>query len=312
MGQHRRWLIHGSDLTSKSVRKAKKKYEKYDKTRHQFRKLRKFLKENKFLVNNEKPAAGDKQHVKYWRKRFKLFSRIREKPIYMTSELWFSVTPERIAKFLATFVSACLPGATSVLDVFSGGGGNSIHFANHFQKVYCVDSNLEHLYCTARNAQSYGVCDRIWLYKHKWGRKAARHFKKLKVDCIFGSPPWGGPEYINTETYDLENSLIPYGIHRLLSSFKSVSDNIILFLPKNSDLDQLNRATIDVMGANSKCKVIYMKEDGYPKGIMCMWGEAFTSYEEEGTAEQLNSDADEDIAETTEKENIDINYDIDG
>lgn len=300
-------MIHGSDL--KLAKKSLKKYAKYDKTRHQFRKLRRLVKEGKFLVNNDKPDNENKHLVKYWRKRFKLFSKVKNVPIYMTSELWFSVTPERIAKFLATFVSACLPNATSILDVFSGGGGNSIQFAEHFSKVYCLDFNLDHLYCTARNAQSYGVANRLWLYHHKWNHKAVRKFRKLKVDCIFGSPPWGGPEYINNETYDLENSLIPCGIHELLASFKKVSDNIILFLPKNSDLDQLNRATIDVMGPESKCKVIYMNEDGYTKGILCMWGDAFTNYQERVDSEE---EEEEEEKARSEDANIEINYDIDG
>lgn len=310
MAHHRRWLIQGSDVV-RSGKKALKKYTKYDKTRRQIRRLRRLVKNGKFLVNNAKPENADRQHVKFWRKRFKLFSKVKNVPIYMTPELWFSVTPERIAKFLANFVSACLPNATSVLDVFSGGGGNSIQFAHSFSKVYCVDSNLEHLYCTARNAQSYGVSDRLFLYHHKWNRAAIHKFKKLKVDCIFGSPPWGGPDYLKQDIYDLENSLIPFGIHRLLATFKKVCDNIILFLPKNSDLDQLNRATIDVMGPESKCKVIYMKEEGYTKGLMCMWGDAFTDYEEQVHTDEGGENESE-KGEGKGNADIEINYDIDG
>ena len=57
----------------------------------------------------------------------------------------------------------------------------------------------------------------------------------MKFDCIFGSPPWGGPEYINEKIYDL-NHLLPFTLPKLLSVLLQYTDNVALFLPKNSNL----------------------------------------------------------------------------
>lgn len=61
--------------------------------------------------------------VKYWCQRYLLFSRFDD-GIKMDEEGWFSVTPEPIARHQA---SRC--GSGTVIDCFTGVGGNSIQFA---------------------------------------------------------------------------------------------------------------------------------------------------------------------------------------
>ncbi|OXB40288.1 hypothetical protein B1J92_M02145g [Nakaseomyces glabratus] len=314
---HRKWLVRGSDLRKDILRKSSKRYRKYGRSKKCFKELVQLLLKDEFLVDNNKPpsskAGTQKELVKYWRKRRTLFSKVNSMPIYMTSELWFSVTPERIARFLANFISACLPNAKRILDVFSGGGGNSIQFANVFDRVYCLDSNLEHLYCSIKNGQSYGVSNKLWMCKGKWGERTAKKFRKLNIDCIFGSPPWGGPEYIKDEKYDLEKSLLPFGLYKLLKTFKIVSDNIILFLPKNSNIDQLSETTKEVFGPEAKCKVLYIKEQGYLKGMLCLWGSAFTNYQQDTASDSEEEEGKElNESDKSKNANIYINYDIDG
>lgn len=299
---------------------------KRSKYRKQYRNLRRLYKHDEHLVD-PKQTMKDRTLFKYWRNRQLLFSKINSSQIYMTEELWFSVTPEILAIFLAKFVRACLPNAKKVMDVFCGGGGNSIQFAKLFPKVYGVDSSLEHLYCTYRNAQAYDVADRIWLKYGSWERIASKgRFSKLNIDCIFGSPPWGGPRYLKQDVYDLENALQPMGITEMLKSFSSVSQNILLFLPRNSDLTQLSRATRSVFGLGAKCRILYVKTNGFLKGIVCMWGEALVNVNEqtqkknqelelEREQQEENFENDPVIESETKKNSSNagpVNYEIDG
>ena len=230
------------------------------------------------IASHSRPA--DPQLAKYWRFRRNLFSLIDGGGIHMTHELWFSVTPEEIAAFLARFVRACLPEARVVLDVFCGGGGNTIQFAKLFPRVYGVDFSLEHLYCTAQNAAVYGVDDKVWLKYGRWEQLSrGGAFDAVSVDCIFASPPWGGPNYLNLEVYDLEQHLQPVGITSLLKSMFRLSKNVILFLPRNSDLKQLARVTRELLGPEAKCKVLYVKVNAHLKGIAAIWGDALVNYE---------------------------------
>ncbi|SCU95474.1 LAME_0F12288g1_1 [Lachancea meyersii CBS 8951] len=245
----------------------------------------------------------DRSIFKYWKTRHRLFSRMQTKDLYMTRELWFSVTPESLAKFAARFIKSCLPDAQVVLDVYCGGGGNTIQFAQYFQKVYGVDSSLEHLYCTYRNAQAYNVEDRIWLKYGDWPTMSRKgRFEKLQIDCVFSSPPWGGPQYLNSELYDLENALQPRGLRETLQGLLRVSENVVMFLPRNSDLGQVSQVTRELLGNEALCKVIYVKDNGYLKGIMCFWGEKFYNYSSPTTTE----------GPATENVSPSVDYAIDG
>lgn len=285
------------------------------KHRKEYKRLKKLFRDNAYLIKPNEPLRN-KQLLKYWRIRNLLFSRINDHPVYMTDELWFSVTPELLAKFLAKFIRACLPEATKVMDVFCGGGGNTIQLAKTFPIVYGVDSSLEHLYCTYRNARAYDVADRIWLKHGPWQHIAAKgRFAKLGIDCIFGSPPWGGPAYLRSKSYDLEASLQPMGITEMLATMLAVSSNVILFLPRNSNLDQLSRATRSLLGPEGQCRVIYVKTNGYVKGILCMWGAALVSPSEEQAAsasEDERPHEQQDKSQDNVVKTVSVNYDVDG
>lgn len=277
---------------------------------HRYQRIKEAIQSKKFLIKSHEKQT-DPRLFKYWKNRKTLFSKVDDNSVYMTSELWFSVTPEVIAKFLATFVKSCLPNARTILDVFCGGGGNTIQFAKLFPKVYGIDYSVEHLYCTAMNCKAYDVSDRVWLRYGSWN-KISEEGSFPKVDCIFGSPPWGGPEYLKKDIFDLENNLLPMGITKLLRSFLDVSSNVILFLPRNSDLQQLSRCTRKVLGAEAKCKVLYVKTNGYMKGMLCMWGEAFTNYKTADNVIELEEKHDIQKEVSHSPENNRFNYDIDG
>mmetsp|Transcript_22106 Transcript_22106/g.27908 ORF Transcript_22106/g.27908 Transcript_22106/m.27908 type:complete len:301 (-) Transcript_22106:8-910(-) len=129
-------------------------------------------------------------------------------------------------------------GGAIILDAFCGCGGNAIGFAkldpSDIRLIICVDIDRYKLRMAANNASIYGIStDRVLFiqadstfimercYKNgllvdideesKLGVKDAAEaetFKGYKIggydllppnlDAIFLSPPWGGPEYLNT------------------------------------------------------------------------------------------------------------------
>lgn len=258
--------------------------------RKQHQRLKQLYHNESFLVKPDQ-VVKNRQLIKFWRRKKDLFSKFEEKPIFLTDELWYSVTPENIAKFIAKFVKASLPDSTKVLDVFCGAGGNTIQLALEFEKVYGVDFSLDHLYCTYRNAEAYGVSDRIWLKYGSWEKISHQgRFSKIGIDFAFGSPPWGGVQYLRDDIYDLEYSLQPMGITKLLRSMVSVTPNVMLFLPRNSNLEQVSLATKQVLGPKGRCRIVYVKESGFTKGILCMWGSALVDagQENEETLEDIS------------------------
>lgn len=57
---------------------------------------------------------------------------------------------------------------------------------------------------------------------------------------VFASPPWGGPSYMkNDTTYDLEKYLQPVAGSKLLSETRKITNNIAIYLPRNSNTKQL-------------------------------------------------------------------------
>ncbi|KAG2304015.1 hypothetical protein Bca4012_062970 [Brassica carinata] len=59
-----------------------------------------------------------------------------------------------------------------------------------------------------------------------------------KEDVLFLAPPWGGPMYNKVETYTM-NMLQPIDGYKLFQIAQSITPNIIMFLPKNVDLAQV-------------------------------------------------------------------------
>jgi len=217
-----------------------------------------------------------KNAKKYWKQRYSLFRKF-DQGVYMTSELWFSVTPESLALFVAKFIQACYPELKTIVDVCCGGGGNTIQFARRFDRVIAIDINDDNLYCTKKNCEVYGVMNNVELKQADWTKLLGTdYFQSLsdQVDLVFSSPPWGGPGYKGKEFFDL-NLLQPMPIKELLVSFFKISPNVVLFLPRNSNLEQLAQVTNELLGPEAKCRILYTYQDGFIKGIIAFWGKKF-------------------------------------
>ena len=65
----------------------------------------------------------------------------------------------------------------------------------------------------------------------------------LKADVVFLSPPWGGPEYLAQDTFDLKDCGGCVDGYEVFKTAKTVTDNIAYFVPRNTNVDQLASLT---------------------------------------------------------------------
>ena len=171
---------------------------------------------------------NDPSISKYWQQRYRLWYYYDE-GIWMDWEGWFSVTPEKIAAHTASRVSVPV-----LVDAFCGVGGNTIQFAMTCDHVIAIDLDPVRLMCAAHNAVVYGVRDKIDFICGDFFTLAPF----LKADAVYLSPPWGGPDYLHAQEFDLRTMMVPDGFS-CYHAARSITPNIVYFLPRNTDVKQL-------------------------------------------------------------------------
>lgn len=240
---------------SLSLYDIKEKVIKKKKTNRKLRHVPSFLLENKGML-------------KYWRKRFSLFSRYDD-GIRLDCESWFSVTPEKIAAHLAERLSCDI-----IIDAFCGCGGNAIQFARTCKRVIAIDIDPVKINMAKHNAKIYGVADKIdfvigdFLQLGESGN--------FRSDIVFLSPPWGGPKYKRIEYYDIECYLQPSGATKLMNIAKRFSENVVFYLPRNACMKQV----IELAGVGNRCEVEHNYLDSRLVAISALYGENILKVEE--------------------------------
>ncbi|SGY51026.1 BQ5605_C001g00952 [Microbotryum silenes-dioicae] len=137
---------------------------------------------------------------KYWFQRYRLFS-LFDQGVQTDREGWFSVTPEKIAQQIA---ERCR--CNVIVDAFCGVGGNAIQFAFTCEKVIAIDISPTRLACARKNAEIYGVADRIEFIQAdfvEWAKEKAKRLEakpnEEEIEVVFLSPPWGGIDYLSVD-----------------------------------------------------------------------------------------------------------------
>ncbi|EON67060.1 hypothetical protein W97_06177 [Coniosporium apollinis CBS 100218] len=181
---------------------------------------------------------------KYFSQRYKIFSKYDE-GVWMTDDAWFGVTPEPVANKIAEHMVKIRPtGKRVLIDAFAGAGGNAIAFARsgEWDQIFAIEQDPQVLQCAKHNAEVYGVASKIWWYEGDCFQiiktKLAQIAKTQAV--IFASPPWGGPSYNADKVFDL-STMQPYTLHDLYSFFSKYTKDVVLYLPRTSDLNQVAR-----------------------------------------------------------------------
>ncbi|XP_036033397.1 trimethylguanosine synthase isoform X2 [Onychomys torridus] len=198
----------------------------------ELKKKKKKKNKNKKINGLPPEIASVPELAKYWAQRYRLFSRFDD-GIKLDKEGWFSVTPEKIAEHIAGRVSQSFK-CDIVVDAFCGVGGNTIQFALTGKRVIAIDIDPVKIDLARNNAEVYGVADKIEFICGDFLLLAPC----VKADVVFLSPPWGGPDYATTETFDIRTMMFPDGFEIFRLSQK-ITNNIVYFLPRNADIDQV-------------------------------------------------------------------------
>lgn len=147
-----------------------------------------------------------------------------------------------------------------LIDCFAGVGGNAIAFAlsGRWKRVYAIERDSKVLECAKHNAEIYGVHNQISWYQADCFELLRKELADLvNHSVIFASPPWGGkcnlhdllegeailliatgPGYRSDQVFDL-SSMRPYSINDLLNLFLDLTSDVVLYLPRTSNLRQL-------------------------------------------------------------------------
>ena len=218
-------------------------------------------------LKDQDPSSRYAQRYYY----FSLF----DQGIKMDDESWYSVTPEEIAIYIAGLVK---DNKESVItDAFCGCGGNVIQFSKTFKSVNAVDISKDKIELTQNNSSVY-ACPKNITYYHK------DFFDfNIKSDYLFLSPPWGGEEYKNDEHFSLKKWIHP-DIEKIISHSFELSNNLILYLPRNTNINELaellykyDKENID---SNYDClylDVQYIYSANKIKAMVVLYGDEFNS-----------------------------------
>lgn len=91
-------------------------------------------------------------------------------------------------------------------------------------------------YHRSRNAAIYGVENRIEFILGD----AMKVLPTLNADVVFLSPPWGGPAYQDSKTFDLKTMIPPpLSALEMFRAARKVTPNVVFFLPRNVDAAQV-------------------------------------------------------------------------
>ena len=97
---------------------------------------------------------------------------------------------------IATHVAEGAPKEkTIIIDAFAGAGGNAIAFAlsGRWERVFAIEKDPKVLKCAKRNADVYGLANKIWWIQGDCFDVIKKRFSAMgKSAIIFASPPWGG------------------------------------------------------------------------------------------------------------------------
>lgn len=63
---------------------------------------------------------------------------------------------------------------------------------------------------------------------------------------MFLSPPWGGPDYLKVERYDMKTMLKPHDGWYLFTTSRKIASRMVMFLPRNVDVNQLAEIALSV------------------------------------------------------------------
>jgi trimethylguanosine synthase len=210
----------------------------------------------------------------------------------------------KIAEHIATAAPA---NRSIMLDPFCGAGGNAIAFAlsGRWKRVYAIEKDPATLECAMQNARIYGVHDQITWFEGDCfeilglgngdKEKEVGALKSVieQYGVMFASPPWGGesldlqdkmssasgifqqpltdflgPGYKSEAVFNLDN-MQPYSLRYMFERFKGLAKNMVFYLPRTSDLQQI----AECVGKDEKAQVVHYCTNGGSRALCAYLGD---------------------------------------
>ena len=224
---------------------------------------------------NSQNFPEEEKSNSYYVQRYYFFS-LYDEGIQMDKESWYSVTPEEISDY----ISSIIPDSSNscILDGFCGCGGNIISFSKHFRKVIANDLFEEKINMTKNNVKVYNCPDNIQYYTKNY---FDLNLDNEKIDYIFLSPPWGGPEYKKDKIYSLKKWMNP-DIEKIIEKSLKFSKNLIFYLPRNTDIEELanllnkyDKDEINSLNNTILMDIKYLNSASKIKAILILYGPKF-------------------------------------
>lgn len=153
------------------------------------------------------------------------------------------MTPETIAKHTAQRVCDVFgEGLANVMDGCCGCGGNMIQFAR--KCGFCVGVDLDPIKVeyAFHNAYIYNADQKVQMVLKDFLNLTPQDLqfpegRHPKIDVLYLSPPWGGTGYNLLKEYTLDHVFPEF--NQLLKKALEFTNNLILFLPRNTSIDDL-------------------------------------------------------------------------
>ena len=163
--------------------------------------------------------------------------------LFLTTELKTYSTPlsdsKKIIKIIESFCKTKELKNLTIIDATGGGGSDSISFCKYFMNVISIEYNKETFDILKNNINCYTL-NNIQLIHND----AVQTIPKIAhYDIIYIDPPWGGSDYKNHKTLDLEFGAI--SLEKVIAIFFDENEMlcvpflIVLKLPTNFNMEKM-------------------------------------------------------------------------
>jgi SAM-dependent methyltransferase len=195
-----------------------------------------------------------------WRQRYQIFSKFDE-GIKLDRDSWKNTTHEKIAKFIAKYISqTCI--VEKVLDSFCGVGGNTIQLAKLF-KVYAVDIDSTKINYAKHNAKLYQVEKNIEFVESDY----LELDEKYQTDIAFLAPDYS----YSGNSLDLLTMVKPDFVEVINKSLAH-SATILLYFPPTVNPHQIADLLMANTNLDAKAQFMILFSEGKLKAITCLLG----------------------------------------
>lgn len=248
---------------------------------------------HRYPVHFSSAGASDRvpQRLRrFFAQRYALFSRF-DRGVRLDDEMWYSVTPELIAREQALRVARCTSACGGVLiDAFCGAGGNAIQFAvvaSQKRSLFVLGFDVDgaRLLDAQRNAEIYGASGRLDFIRADF-RSAPRLLRTASqrdaVAGVFLSPPWADSGAVSrapagaSDAFSVRSLGAGLDGALVLAAAATLSREVALFLPWRTRLHEV-RALAAGVGSSvlvqEHVRAFRSGDAQHATGLTCYFGD---------------------------------------